>query len=97
MGAARDQLYDCLLLELARAEFTIVDVDRATGFVRAQRVDRDLLDRPRSLGIYATVLRAGQGATRHVQISSNARANDEADSLAVRCTGSVEGAKPRGA
>lgn len=83
--SAPAEAYDCVLYELARADFTITDTDRASGFVRALRMDRRLLDDPVRLEIHATLIPGPDGSDDLLQISSNARANDEADALAAAC------------
>lgn len=85
IAVAPAEAYDCLLYELASAEFTITDADRSSGFVRALRVDRTLFDGATHREIHATVLAAPDGGGDVVQISSNADANAQADALGVAC------------
>ena len=80
--------FECVLFELARADFTIVDVDRATGFLHAYRVERTW-GHSRTLEVYATVLTPPGETEQYVQISSNAYGNDAADQLAGTCGNQV--------
>ena len=57
-SAPPDQLYHCVMLELAAADFTVVDADRASGFVNAKRVEPLPLFDSRTHEIHATVIPA---------------------------------------
>jgi hypothetical protein len=80
------EMYDCVIYELARRGFTIVDADRASHFIQAQRVDRDWMGENHTLEIYATVIPHAEDAGRYLQLASNGRANDEATGIAAECT-----------
>ena len=80
-----DQLYDCVRYELARLGFTIVDSDRAGGFVRAEESYSNWLGEPRTREIYATALVPPGQSRPHLQITSNMNAHEQADLVVDAC------------
>lgn len=65
-----DQLYHCVLLELAEADFTIVNADRASGFVNAKRVEPLPLFDSHTHEIHATVIPAREGSGQSLSAGS---------------------------
>ena len=85
-----DELYDCVRYELARLGFTIVDSDRAGGFVRAQEEFNDWLGEPRTREVYATALVPPGQSRPHLQITSNRHAHEQADRVISACAPATE-------
>ena len=84
-----EELYRCMQLELARAEYTITAADRASGWLKAQRrVDR-IISPPQWRDIYATVIPDPSGGSSHLQVTSNSPARDDADRFAATCIASA--------
>lgn len=80
-----DALYDCVRYELARLGFTIVDSDRAGGFVRAQEAFTDWIGEHRTREIYATALVPPTLDRPHLQITSNRHGHEQADLVVDAC------------
>lgn len=80
-----DELYDCVRYELARMGFTIVDSDRAGGFVRAQEAFTDWIGEHRTREIYATALVPPSRDRPHLQITSNRHGHEQADRVVDAC------------
>jgi len=81
-----DHLYHCVMLELAGADFTIVNADRASGFVNAKRVEPLPLYDSHTHEIHATVIPAREGTGSVLQITGNAYSRGEAEQILDACT-----------
>lgn len=82
--ASPEDLYRCVQLELGRAGYTIVGADRASGWLRAQKRVRFLLDMRRA-EIYATVIPEEGGGGAQLQLTDNTYAEEDADAVRSRC------------
>lgn len=80
-----EDLYHCVRYELARLGFTIVDSDRAGGFVRAREDFTDWMGESRVREIHATALSPPGQSRPQLQITSNRHAHEQADAVISAC------------
>jgi hypothetical protein len=77
--------------------YTIVGADRASGWLHAQKEEKNWLGKVQTAEIYITVIPGDASADSHIQLTDNSYAEKDASELQQRCVRESfpEGPSPR--